>query len=200
MNKQYIIGGIAVVSITAVVYIVWGMILTADYQDELLDARQEKAIWMSTSLESPFNEQQVVFNGLSYYDPDPSYNIVANFQKSESNEQITLIANDGEERTYDLYGTASFKIVNVPCTLQVLSSESELGTKMFIPFMDETSGEETYGAGRYLEASLPLGNTIDLDFNFAYNPYCAYMEGYTCPFPPKENKLNVAIKAGEKDY
>lgn len=200
MNKQYIIGGIAIVSITVIVYIVYGMILTADYQDEILDARQEKAIWMSSSLESPFNEQQVVFNGLSYYDPDPNYNIVASFQKSQAKEQVTLIANDGEERTYDLYGTASFKIDNEPCTLQVLSSESELGTKMFIPFMDETSGVGTYGAGRYLEASLPLGNTIDLDFNLAYNPYCAYMEGYTCPFPPKANKLNVAIKAGEKDY
>ena len=200
MKTQKLFIGLGSVAAILVIYFGWSLLKTADYKGEILSAREEKAIWMSTSLESPFNEQQVVFEGLNYFDPDPSFNITADFQKNQAQEELTLIANDGETRQYTIYGTAVFTISNVPCSLLVLSSESELGTKMFIPFMDETSGQETYGAGRYLEAALPLVDKIQLDFNEAYNPYCAYMDGYTCPFPPKANKLSVAVLAGEKVY
>jgi uncharacterized protein (DUF1684 family) len=73
---------------------------------------------------------------------------------------------------------------------------------LFIPFTDSTSGEESYGGGRYLECFAgDIGyNLLDLDFNKAYNPYCAYGAGYNCPIPPKENDLPIAIKAGEKNY
>jgi len=69
---------------------------------------------------------------------------------------------------------------------------------IFIPFTDLTNGEETYGGGRYIDATIPKGKSITLDFNYSYNPYCHYTEGYNCPIPPKENFLDIKIKAGEK--
>jgi Uncharacterized conserved protein len=84
--------------------------------------------------------------------------------------------------------------------LEFIQSGSYRGT-LFLPFADETSADETYGAGRYLDLKkTPGASTMVLDFNKAYNPYCAYSDNFSCPFPPKENILKVAIKAGEKSY
>ncbi len=80
------------------------------------------------------------------------------------------------------------------------SAEDPFARSLFIPFSDETSSSETYGAGRYLDSEEHGGNDYDLDFNFAYNPYCAYNDGYTCPIPPRENRLPIRITAGEKKY
>ena len=190
----------AVVALSIVVYLFIGYKSSSDYIDEVEDERQEKEIWMSTSLESPFVMRQVAFTSLNYFPVDDKYRIEADFIRNRNKDQITLITNDGEERTYEVYGEANFVLDGIPCSIQVLSSEEELGSKMFIPFIDATSGEETYGAGRYLEADLPLTDKIILDFNQAYNPYCAYTDGFTCPFPPKANKLLVRIEAGEKAY
>lgn len=172
----------------------------SSFVDDVSKQRQEKEIWMSNSLESPFNTKQVVFKGLDYYGPSKKYKIEADFKKNASSEQVLLITNEGSQRTYDVYGIASFTLEGQLCNLQLLSSEEELGSKLFVPFMDLTSGVTTYGAGRYLETTIPNASTIELDFNQAYNPYCAYMEGYTCPFPPKSNVLPVLIEAGEKVY
>ena len=170
------------------------------YITDRIKQRKEKEIWMSNSLESPFNVKQVVFDGLKYFEPSKKYRIEADFKKLLPPDQVILITNEGTNREYDVYGEASFMLDGKLCTLQVLSSEEELGSTLFIPFMDATSGEESYGAGRYLEAAIPNSPIIELDFNQAYNPYCAYMEGYTCPFPPKANVLSVLIRAGEKVY
>ena len=155
---------------------------------------------MGNSLESPFNVKQIVFEGLNYFEPSKKYKIEAEFIKLSPPDQVILVTNEGTDRVYDIYGKASFMLDGQLCTLQVLASEEELGSTLFIPFMDKTSGDESYGAGRYLEATIPNSSVIELDFNQAYNPYCAYMEGYTCPFPPKANVLPVLIKAGEKVY
>ena len=179
---------IVVISSLVVLYLIKEQ---TTYISEIEGERREKEIWMSGSLESPFNVKQVIFNGLNYFEPALSYKIEADFKKKVTAEKVVLITNEGTEREYDVYGIASFTIDDQLCTLQVLASESELGTTVFIPFMDKTSGNKTYGAGRYLEAMVPTSSTIELDFNQAYNPYCAYMEGYTCPFPPKANVLPI---------
>jgi uncharacterized protein (DUF1684 family) len=72
--------------------------------------------------------------------------------------------------------------------------------ELFLPMRDATSGQETYGAGRYLEPELIAQGTVDVDFNYLYNPFCAYNPGYSCPLPPTENWLKVPIRAGEKNY
>ena len=72
--------------------------------------------------------------------------------------------------------------------------------QLFLPFIDKTSGNETYGAGRYIDLDFPINKEIIVDFNKAYSPYCAYTDAYSCPFPPRSNQLDVAIEAGEKAY
>jgi hypothetical protein len=100
------------------------------------------------------------------------------------------------------YAYAAFEISDQPCRLLILEIiDPAYKGKLFLAFADATSAVETYGAGRYLDVEAVRGaNSILLDFNKAYNPYCAYNDSYSCPFPPRENLLEVAIKSGEKNY
>jgi uncharacterized protein (DUF1684 family) len=106
---------------------------------------------------------------------------------------------------YVKYGEATFKLDGKEDQLNIYQSLS-LREKpaykdyLFLPFTDETSGKESYSGGRYIDLTIPKGNKIIIDFNKAYNPYCAYNHKYSCPIPPKGNHLNIAIKAGVKRY
>ena len=171
---------------------------TNDYAIETQSHRTLKDVWFSNDFESPFLKTNTPFHRLNYYAPNQEYTITAKFIKSSGTDSTNLITNLGEAQTYLIYGTATFSINNVDCSLQLLFLGD--GEGLFLPFMDATSGNETYGAGRYLEPSLPIGGEIILDFNMAYNPYCAYVDEFSCPFPPKSNILKVAIEAGEKSY
>ena len=142
----------------------------------------------------------VDFAGLNYYPPNEEYRIQADFTRIASPVTITLSTNDGKKRGYLEYGYAEFEMRGIRNRLLVLQMEEPYEDKLFIPFADETSTLETYGAGRYLEAEKPSGDFIELDFNLSYNPYCAYSGEYSCAFPPRENLLSVAIEAGEKKY
>ena len=171
---------------------------SGDYSREILGQRTTKDVWLSNDFESPFVKSNTPFQRLSYFPPNQDFIITATFIKNNSSDSVTLITNLGEARTYNIYGMAVFSVDGIDCMLQLLYISSE--PALFIPFIDNTSGELTYGAGRYLEAGFPIGNEIILDFNNAYNPYCAYVDGFSCPFPPKSNILKVAIEAGEKTY
>ncbi len=151
---------------------------------------------MRYSEDSPFEGQ--AFDSLNYYPPDLTYRIVARFEAPENASIITLGTNDGKNEDYLTYGFAEFKLDGKSQRLRILENVEE--EKLFIPFGDETSAEETYGAGRYLDIEHHGSRTIVLDFNRAYNPYCAYVDNFTCPLPPPENLLTVAIRAGEKTY
>lgn len=173
------------------------------YIEKIQKEREEKDRFMRTSEESPFANTKDDFTGLKYFDPDPSYRIVADLTYVESRKMILLPTNDGKEQRYMDYAYAEFTLDGIKNKLLILEVV-EMGPfrgKLFLAFGDETSARETYGAGRYLDVSkVPGSTTITLDFNLAYNPYCAYNDGYTCPLPPPENLLKVAIKAGEKSY
>ena len=106
---------------------------------------------------------------------------------------------------YIKYGTLNFTIDGVALKLNVyrnieLSKTAEYKDHLFLPFSDLTSGKESYIGGRYIDLKIPKGNTIAVDFNQAYNPYCAYNHKYSCPIVPLENDLNVEIKAGVKTF
>jgi uncharacterized protein len=108
---------------------------------------------------------------------------------------------------YYCHGKLSFTLNGTPLTLfayknSTLMNTPEYADYLFVPFTDATTGNETYGSGRYLDLRLGdiKNNTLLLDFNKCYNPYCAYKAGYNCPVPPKENRLSMAIKAGEKVF
>ena len=111
------------------------------------------------------------------------------------------------KQQYRVYGIIRFNIHDTAVALHIYQSRSLMSSEkykehLFIPFTDLTSGRETYGGGRYIDLYISdiINNTYVIDFNKAYNPYCAYTTGYNCPVPPKENDLSVAVKAGEMNY
>ena len=142
------------------------------------------------------------FIGLDYFDFDSSYQIEATFTKDKG-PKFEMPTSTTRLPIYRRYGYLTFSIDSVTCTLTVyqnmeLRKEKEYKDYLFIPFRDATSAKSTYGGGRYLDARIPEGKSMLLDFNQAYNPYCAYSYKFSCPIPPKENTLEVAIEAGEK--
>lgn len=172
-----------------------------EYVEELTDHRKKKDIDFQTGEDSPFAKDYSKFNGLSYYPPNLDYKVRAKYIPIANKKIRTLPTSDGKSKQYLEYGFAEFEIDGVEQKLLILEMVGDdFDGSLFLPFGDDTSADETYGAGRYLEVEHDGGKFLTIDFNYAYNPYCAYTDGYSCPFPPKENLLTVAIKAGEKNY
>lgn len=172
------------------------------YIQTIQKEREEKDAFMKGD-ESPFTDSTEIFNGLNYFPPDLKYRLAANLEPIESKKVIVLPTSDGLEQKYLEYAYATFNLEGVEnklLLLEVMDMGSQRG-KLFLAFADATSAQETYGAGRYLDVKkVPGATSITLDFNQAYNPYCAYSDKFSCPFPPKENILKIAIKAGELSY
>lgn len=143
------------------------------------------------------------FRGLSYYPPDPAWAFEVLLETEPGAQTaFTLETNTGAPRTMARFGSVTLELPAGAHTLSVFAPlGEEQPQRVFIPFRDATSGAETYGAGRYLDAPLsrgPAGLSVQVDFNLAYHPYCAYGEGWTCPLPPPENRLPGAVRAGER--
>lgn len=157
--------------------------------------RQEKDTFFKSHPQSPLtSEQKASFNGLSYFPPETGLRFETEIEEFELQEQIEMQTSTGDIQVYTRYGRFKFTVEDQEAELTIYASHHGF----FLPFIDSLAGEETYGAGRYLEPEvLPDGNFL-IDFNLAYNPYCAYNEFYSCPLTPWENRLQVAIRAGEK--
>ncbi len=142
-------------------------------------------------------ENRSAFPGLRYYPPRRDYMVVAHFRKLEPPQPFQIVGTQGDVRVMQKIGTMEFSIGGTPCTLSAFSME-EHPSGIFLPFRDKTNGSETYEVGRYIDLErADQAASYLLDFNAAYNPYCAYNSNYTCPVVPKENILPVAIPAGE---
>ncbi len=144
---------------------------------------------------------------IHFYEPDKSYRVIASFEKIKDRKGFEMNTSSGMKKHYFIYGLLSFKLHDSLLHLYVYQSETLMQQKkykdyLFVPFGDATSGFESYGGGRYLDLTIQdiKNNKVVLDFNKAYNPYCAYTSGYNCPIPPKENLLNIAVVSGEKNY
>lgn len=202
-SNQLILLLVVVVVIISIIYSFQGSQDETAYRKEIEEEREEKDRFMRTSPESPFAKSPEEYKGLNYYPPDIRYRIIADLQPIKEKKAVVLTTNDGKEQRYVEYAYATFNLDGVTNKLLILEI-ADMGPsrgKLFLAFGDETSAVETYGAGRYLDVSkTPGSSTITLDFNLAYNPYCAYDDSYTCPLPPRENILNIPIKAGEKIY
>ncbi len=156
------------------------------------------------------NHEVVVKNDKKYFRFYPisnKYNVVCTFEKIIDTVGFTLTTSAKTLKNYFKYGRLDFTIDGNICHLFVYQSKDLMKQEkykdyLFVPFTDATTGDETYGSGRYLEFFMKdiHENTLRLDFNKAYNPYCAYSPNYKCPIPPKENFLNIAIKAGEMNF
>lgn len=145
---------------------------------------------------------------LRFYPVNPAFRVVATFERVRNGSWFTMETSGNKRQTYRVYGTLRFPINDTLVTLHLYQSQQlmavpEYRDHLFLPFTDLTSGEETYASGRYIDFRFDdiLGNSLVIDFNKAYNPYCAYVrDRYNCPIPPRENSLPVAILAGEKNY
>jgi len=169
--------------------------------EELQARRKGKDEFFSTSHESPFHHQESEFSGLNYFAPDSRYRMDLELHRYEHPETVTMATSTGTQQRFHRVGYFEFEIEGKKAKLHAYkSAEREDDNQLFVPFRDGTSGKESYGAARYLDLEVTRGDNYTVDFNYAYNPYCAYSEDYVCPLPPKENWLAVEIRAGEKLY
>ncbi len=144
---------------------------------------------------------------LQFFTIDETYKVNATFEHVKNAPWFALPTSSGKTKMYRQYGKLSFELDGKPQTLYVYQSQALLqnpqyADHLFLPFTDATTGKESYETGRYIDLKIDdiKNNKVAIDFNKAYNPYCAYVSGYSCPIPPKENRLKIAIKAGEKKY
>ncbi len=172
------------------------------YEKNLAQQRKEKDSFFKHHPHSPIPfDKRDRFKGLNYYPIDSSMIFTAELQEHEKKEIITIGDNKGQDQKYLRWGAFQFEINGDMVTLQAYKREKS-EESLWLPFKDQTNGKETYGAGRYIDLSgiNEMEGKWIVDFNQAYNPFCAYSENYVCPFIPPENWLNIEIKAGEKDF
>ena len=168
---------------------------------DILKERQNKDAFFKSESSPLLAGERVKFKGLDYYPVNPDLRFQARLQRYSSPKAIRMATNTGEIRSGLLYGFFEFTAENQLCHVQVYRLEESFNRPaLFIPFLDATSGVETYEGGRYLDLTENTSGMYDLDFNQAYNPYCAYNPEYSCPSPPRENTLPANIRAGEKKY
>jgi uncharacterized protein (DUF1684 family) len=162
--------------------------------NQLLAQRKEKDDFFRTSAYAPLTPaQQAAFDGLRYYPPNPDLDLTVTVEPFESTQTIRIETTSREVREYQRYGRFSFEIDGQTVSLTIYSGQHGY----FLPFVDANAGSETYPAGRYLEPEPAGTNRFYVDFNEAYSPYCAYGPGWSCPITPAENRIPVAIRAGE---
>lgn len=155
---------------------------------------------------SPLPKADIVdFKSLDFYPPNPAFFVQARFVRTPDEKPFQMPTSTDRLPLYVKYGTLHFEIDGVSCMLNLYQNVAYAKKEghedtLFLPFSDLTSGNETYIGGRYIDMKIPLGNSVTIDFNKAYNPYCAYSYRYSCPKIPLENDLPVAVRAGVKKY
>jgi uncharacterized protein (DUF1684 family) len=163
---------------------------------DLREFRSEKDQFFKHGAQSPIPQQdRHAFAGLTYFEPNADLVFDASLDAVEPSE-IQINTTTGDERAYLRVATATVSIVGEDTTFALYSSGHD---GLFLPFRDATSGAETYGAGRYLDVQPEGDGTALIDFNYAYAPFCAYSDRYSCALPPQENWMSVAIRAGERN-
>lgn len=144
------------------------------------------------------------FSEHNFFPINEDFKVIANFEKIENPVAFKMKTSTDRLPVYETYGIARFKIKGKDYQLSIYQSTTlrlreDLKDHLFLLYTDLTSGETTYGGGRYIDLIIPEGNTIVIDFNKSYHPYCAYNHSYSCPVPPKENFLDLNVEAGIKN-
>lgn len=172
------------------------------WRDRLSDHRAQKDEFFTEHPQSPIPPaDHDDFDGLSYFDLDPDYRVVARFSRAQSPETVKLETTQGPPAEYDRVAVFGFDLDGDHHTLAAYRIDGE--DTLFVPFADATNSADSYHRGRYLDvdaADAGTGADVVLDFNLAYNPFCAYADTFSCALPPGENHLDVPVEAGEKDY
>lgn len=196
---------IRIIIVGVIISVVIGMIITGiqsnSYEEVIETYRQQKDANFRQSIKSPIANKDT-FYGLDYFPPNPEYKVKALITFLRDTTKIYLPRNDGKVSIYLGYLKADFKIKKQNYSLILYKhpdDDSNIPT-LFLPFYDLTNGTSTYEGGRYIDVTMTNNESIDIDFNYAYNPYCVYNYQYSCPIPPASNKLNIEIPVGEKKY
>lgn len=168
---------------------------TGEQKSELEEFRQMKDEFFRLDPESPLTpEQKKDFAGLKYFPENPALRLELPVQRFDTPDRIEMQTSTGDVQAYTRYGRVHFQVDGQDAELTLYHDRQGL----FLPFIDVLANKETYPAGRYLEPEPLPGGKVLIDFNLAYNPYCAYNDLYSCPLTPFENRLKVPIRAGEK--
>ena len=167
-------------------------------EHELAAFRAAKDAFLRDDPHSPLtHERRHAFAGLSYYPYNPELRLALPLDRDVPQDMLTLDTSTGESQEYRRAAKVRFAVDGQPAELTIYRGP---GGELFLPLRDATSGDETYGAGRYLEPLMLDDTHVLVDLNYLYNPYCAYNEAWSCPLPPRENWLPVPIRAGEQSF
>jgi uncharacterized protein (DUF1684 family) len=172
----------------------------------LLQSREETNKEFANTETSILPEEDIpLFHGLDYFDIKAEFRIKAKFKRIKNGEEFKMKTTTSRLPIYKPYGYITFKLKGKKYKLTIyqnieLSKKEGYEDYLFLPFTDLTNGDSTYGGGRYIDMKMGDLAKLTLDFNSAYNPYCAYNAKFSCPIPPTENHLEVAIEAGVKKY
>ncbi|HLW21172.1 MAG TPA: DUF1684 domain-containing protein [Cyclobacteriaceae bacterium] len=192
----------SVIILAAVIYAMSGAETPEQYIERIEKERERQFKFLKYNLESPLtDEQKDALTALDYYPVDPEYRVRARLLPVDQRVMIQIPMTDGTLERYIKQAIAEFELQGKTHRLLLLQSANEGDPRnYFLAFADDTSGEETYGGGRFLDVRKDGQNSITIDFNLVYNPYCTYNPDYACPIPPKENLLTIPVRAGEKNY
>ena len=163
------------------------------------DFRARKNDLLNDSDQSPLTpEQRTAFEGLAYFPENDALALTLPVDRSAAGSDIVLDTSDGQKRQYRRVGTIDVPVGTETARLTLFAMPGH--SRLFLPFFDGTTGTESYSGGRYLEPRERPDGQVEVDFNYAYNPYCAYGEGWSCPIPPEENRVSPRIEAGEQNF
>ena len=173
---------------------------------EIIDFHEELNASFKDPETSPLPDRlRKDFEELSFFEPDTSYQIMARFERTPDAVPFLMPSTTDEQTEEVVYGIAHFELNGKQHQLEIyqtpaLLTDEKYADYLFLPFLDDTNGNETYGGGRYIDLTIPEGDSILIDFNKAYNPYCVYNKKYSCPLVPRQNYLRTKVRAGVKDF
>jgi len=168
--------------------------------------QKEKNAFFKDASTSPLTDKdREKFESLDFFKYDSTFLVMAELKLTPDTEFFNMKTTTDRVSRERIYGIATFKINDKIYNLNVYQGEENMQTEgfedyLFLPFLDTTNGESTYGGGRYIDLRISEGDSMEIDFNSAYNPYCVYNEKYSCPIVPRVNYLPIKVEAGVKNY
>ena len=199
LNRRILILSVVTVFVLALLFSMFNPGDQSGYVKDLLAARQEKNREFMISPDSPLNsEKKRSFKGLPYFPPNQEWVFSAELKMEKGEgDTLELALNNGDKEQLIRVGKLTFTKDGVPFSVSCFRNPYAEDDRLFVPFRDASSGIESYGGGRYLDAQ-SQGEAVILDFNRAYNPFCAYNDDFICVIPPEENRISLKILAGEQ--
>ncbi|MCB9233761.1 MAG: DUF1684 domain-containing protein [Bacteroidia bacterium] len=199
------------VSFCMTVFLLWGtagwsQCDSPKYEKQIAKYRKAEHQKFRDPRQSPLRENYRAYDHLDYFPVDRKYCVEARLELTPDSPEFEMTTSSGQKKQYKKWAIARFELDGQEYALSLYTSLAlanipKYKDYLFLPFKDFTNGNETYGGGRYIEMHIPEGNTLVIDFNKAFNPYCAYSAtGWNCPVPPEENHLQTFIHAGVKDW